>query len=273
MERRQEKRIDIDSLILPFIGSREDESSYFQYLLIDISLNGVKITIPKWLVRKDRLKKNDVINLHIPFQLGDKTYCRGSVAWISWDSTSEAQLCGIRIKKSAPLCYPIYISLQTSRIGIDLSEFDSVGDLLIKVLKDSSLVKKGVFVYLKHLIPYFSRIGNYPDKEYPQLKEFFLEDIQTRVKENQKRIEALYEKGVREQWRHTDIPKHLDLEELREFVESEINMDLMKSVFDSDAVLQYLHAITQLEKKLYSNYNTIVILYIQSLTQTEKTGS
>ena len=56
------------------------------------------------------------------------------------------------------------------------------------------------------------------------------------------------------------------MEDLREIIESEIYIEIIKITFESDAALQYLLAIKELEKKLYYNYNTIVMIYIQSLS-------
>ena len=41
--------------------------------------------------------------------------------------------------------------------------------------------------------------------------------------------------------------------------------DLLLTVFQTDAVLLYLDAIQELEKKLYHTFNTLVMLYMQAL--------
>jgi hypothetical protein len=127
------------------------------------------------------------------------------------------------------------------------------------------MLKKGVTIYLNHLIPYFSRISGYPSKDYPLLKEYMLNDIRENVKKNQNKIEELYEKVKNVSFARSPLATIIDLEELRNAMESEISSDLFKITFDNDVVLSYVNEIKTIEKKLYSHYNTVVILYIQSL--------
>ena len=264
-ESRREERFTIDSIVLPFVGSREEDHVCFEYLPLDISHHGLKIAIPKWLVSRERMAKDSSVNMHVPFKLNDEVFSRGKIVWAQWDDAMQAQLCGIYMEKKTPAYYPIFISIATKEIAIDLQDFSSKEDLLIRVLKDSFLLKKGVLIYLKHLVSYFSRITKYPTKEYPQLKTFLFDDIMDRVKRNQGKLESLYERMTMDVRHQKNIAVHLDLEELRSFMESEIHVDLLKITFQTDKILPYLNAVKELEKKLYYNYNTIVMIYIRSL--------
>lgn len=263
-ERRRDRRIPLDSVLLPFLGSREEDQACFEYLPLDISLHGLGIAIPQWVVNREKLREGDLINLNVPFELQGQTFRQGKIVWTRWDDSMQAQVSGIYLEKQMPPNYPIYFSFETSKVVLTSKEI-SMEDLLLRVLKDSMLLKKGVSIYFKHLIPYFSRITGYPSKDYSTLKEIFLNDIKIRIMEHKDRLDELYQIFSKTNGNYGAIAKHLNLEDLRDMIESEIYLEVIKITFESDAALQYLLAIKELEKKLYYNYNAIVMIYIQSL--------
>ena len=264
-ERRREPRIPLDTVLFPFIGSREEDQICFEYLPLDISLHGVGIAIPQWVVNREKLHKGDLVNLNVPFALQGQTFQQGQIMWTRWDDSMQAQVSGIYLQQRVPLNYPIYFSLEASKVVLTSEEI-SVEDLLQRVLKDAMLLKKGVSIYFNHLIPYFSRITGYPSKDYVTLKEIFLNDIKSKIIEHEEKIKELYRTVSETNGNYEAIAEYLNLEDLREIIESEIYIEVIKITFESDAALQYLLAIKELEKKLYYNYNTIVMIYIQSLS-------
>jgi hypothetical protein len=264
-DKRREQRVDIDSVQFPFLGSRRDDHACFQYLIMDISTHGLRINIPTWVVDRERFKKDDLINLHVPFQIKNNIFDLGRIAWVKPDESNEGQVLGIEVVGDPVYHQPIFVSLDDLKIDLDLESNTSIDGLVLRVLKDSFMLKKGVQVYLKHLVPYFSRISKYSSKDYPILKESLLSDIQERVSQHQKKIEAIYDTGCGDYSCEKEIAKYLDLEELRSIMESEVYLEILKIAFETDTVLPYLLAIKELEKKLYSNFNTIVLLYSSSL--------
>ena len=90
------------------------------------------------------------------------------------------------------------------------------------MIKDTAFLKKGVEIYLGHLIPFFSRISKYPPRDYPGLKESLLEDVHGRIREHFDQLEGLYARIREETPSQSDIARFIDLEELRAMVESEI---------------------------------------------------
>jgi len=263
---RHEERTVIASLVFPFLGSRELDHAFFQYLLIDISPAGMQLIIPNWVVDRDRLRNGDRINLHVPFRFGNEIYSEGVVAWTRWDEELGSQRYGVAMDQKILVHYPIFIELgATPSIGLDLQDFNTAGQLLLQLLKDAILLKKGVRIYLKHLGSYFSRVVDVPAEDYRQLKTFLFEDLDNKVSTNQAKLEALHE-VVR---KVGDIEKkmavYVDLEELRQMMESEIYLDVLKSAFATETAMPLLNAIKTLEKKQSANYNAIVMLYVQSL--------
>jgi hypothetical protein len=161
--------------------------------------------------------------------------------------------------------YPAFISIEPSSISVNFNYFETDSNVLLNVIKDAAFLKRGVDIYLEHLITFFSRISGYPQEEYPQLRESLLVDIHNRVKEHCAELEKLYEKIKDKTIPQSETAKYIDLEELRPIIESEIYIELFKIAFSNESVMSYLDAIKNLEKRLYSNYNTVVLLYIHSL--------
>jgi hypothetical protein len=127
------------------------------------------------------------------------------------------------------------------------------------------LLKRGVSIYFKHLIPYFSRVTRYSTKDYPYLKDMLLSDIQKNITEHVDNLSEIFTKIQSSQNPYQNIANLIDLEYLRSLVESEISLDLLLITFESETAKQYLTAIKELENKLYANYNNLTMTYISSL--------
>ncbi|MCX5806011.1 MAG: PilZ domain-containing protein [Proteobacteria bacterium] len=252
-ERRKEVRKIVDSLNLPFIGSKDEDHLCFEYLLIDLSKNGLKIAIPRWVVNREQIKKGDIINFHLPYEIDKTFYDQGKVVWIEWDENMEIQSCGISVESIKSISYPYALPVTQK------------GNTLINLIKDMVLLKKGVYVYLCHLIPYFSKITEYSPQEYPQLKAFFLDNVRNKVSKHHVELENTLIKIENYMTSESDIPKFIDLARLRSIVESEIYVEIFRINFSDERIIPYLNAIKKLEERLYFNYNIIVMLYVNSL--------
>ncbi len=55
----------------------------------------------------------------------------------------------------------------------------------------------------------------------------------------------------------------LDLEELRELSTSELSSAIFQTAFAGDLAARQLAAIKTLEKRLYGNYNSIIMIYLR----------
>ncbi len=264
-DRRKERRLDISSVNLPFLGTRGEDHSSFQYLIMDLSRSGIGFAIPNWVVSREGIRTGDTVNFHLPINIEEHYYNQGVILWTKWDDAIGSETCGALLGSRGRPSYPVSISIESGSVSVDLEEFEVRDSLLCRVIKDTAFLKKGVDIYLGHLIPFFSRISRYPSKEYPQLKDFLLSDVKMRVREHCDQLEALYMKTRQETPAQTDIARFIDLEELRAMVESEIYIEIFKAAFSDESVVPYLNAIKDLEKRLYFNYNTIVMLYVHSL--------
>ena len=259
---RQYKRVDIDSVVLPFMGVRMSDFQPFQYMLNDVSQGGVGISIPRWLVSRERLNMEDEINLHVPFSMDGTTLAIGEVVRERWDSENEEQNIGLQLTRSSPNIYGVFFEANSRELSFDLGEAGGLEDLLARVIKDSVLLKRGILIYLRHLASYFSRLGEYTPEEYELFREAMIDDIRDRVKEHAGYLEELHQKCC-------SIPKtgfeQLDLEELRQAMEPELYLDLFRAALGDETASLFLRAIKELEGKLFSNYNTAVMLYIGAL--------
>lgn len=231
-----------------------------------MSKSGLGFAIPNWVVDRELLKKGDTVNFNLPIYIEGFYYKRGDVLWTKWDEGIQAQVSGAGLINTEPPTYPVRISLDADSVSVSLDEFSVTGSMLYRVLKDTAFLKKGVEIYLGHLVPFFSRIAKYPPKEYPQLKDFLLSDVKERVRGHFEKLESLYMTIKTDRPTQIDIAKYIDLEELRTIIGSEIYVDIFKAVFADSSIEPYLKAVKDLEQRLYYNYNIIVLLYLHSLS-------
>lgn len=255
----------LDSILLPFLGCREDDHVSFQYIPLELSTNGYRIAVPRWVVSRERIQVNELITLNSPFRFQGRTFYQGRVIWTSWDEALVSHISGLILEQEMPLTYPVYFTVQDSAIALNQKQFAAIDNCILELFKDLFLLKRGVSIYFKHLIPYFSRITGYSTKDYPHLKDLLLSDIQNKMTEHIDELTVIFNSMQSYHNIYQNIAKLVDLEHLRNLVESEISLDLLLITFDSEAASQYLTAIKELENKLYANYNNLVMIYISSL--------
>lgn len=271
---------EIGSLRFPFLGSLEDGDP-FQYVLLTIHSGSVEIAIFDWLVNRSKMQEGSKVDLYIPEYLSEQNrFSR---------KASEVVLSSHYSKEMQGEIYKVSLSKEEGQEDEVDRSFDayaqqmpvkthSLSELLIYLIKDSLILKQGVRVYLKHLIPYFSRIVNHSYNEYVKIKEYFLLDVDQRIANKEAKLEKLYLLTKEKISNLDQIPIYIDLEELRETLESEISFTLFNIVFADQnpnidefrsqtgfGINMYISAIKNIEKRLYSNYNHIVMIYLKSL--------
>ena len=264
-ENRREERLSVESLSLPFLGTRLADFQAFQYIILDTSESGAGIVIPQWVMARERVNHGERVGLNLPFKMNRHLYNQGSVAWERWDGDIQGQKLGIHLDKTVPTYYPVHIDLGSGDLQVSLDTFKSDGDLLIRVIKDAFILKKGVKIYYSHLLPYFSRVAGVSKGEFEELKELFLSDVANRLETNLTGLEEIYRNAASLDLSGGRAAAFLDLEQLRTFVESEFYAELFASAFPGEMVNQYIDAIKILEQRLFYNYNTAVMLYMRSV--------
>lgn len=265
-----------DKVRLPFLGTRDDGDP-FQYMLISLESNKAKIALFDWFVNRARLELEEMVDLALP-KIVSKELCfketlKGKIGSIIPD---EGMQCVV---------YEISFAEQIKENFLDghaaLHEKSSLfwKDLLLSIIKDSMLLKFGIKVYLKHLGAYFSRISNYKIKDYSNFRSLLYVDIEKNVKVNGDHLKELYDQLQNNLNKPEDIPLIIDLEKLREMMESELSLTLFDIAFNESGkgkfanlaevskyrnagqYSAYLKAIKNLEQRLYTNYNLIVIIF------------
>jgi hypothetical protein len=264
-ESRRETRLPIESIILPFFGSRESDFQPFEYLLQDVSQGGVKISIPHWVQGRESINRGERINLHVPFEVKGKVLYSGLVAWQATDEDGQGQFLGVMMDQGKPMNYPVYFSVDSRQVSIDFGAFETRTPLLARLAKDIYLLKRGCLIYLKHLSAIFSRLADLPKEEYEYFSEFVFEDIVRRTQNNKDYFKNLYGKIVSSGNSFKETCAAIDLSELRQAIEPEMYIEIFKVIYNKTSGMQYLYAIKQLEGKLYVSYNTLIMAYCSSL--------
>ncbi len=262
---RRESRCDIESIVLPFLGTIQEDYSPFQYLLSDMSMHGAMILLPRWLSLREKLHKGDVVDFHAPFRFAGETFSSGKIVWERWDQDSDAQACGVYFETRTPVHHPVAISFDEQSVTVDLTDFRSPGDMMLRVLKDAILLKRGVRIYLKHLAPYLSRISGADKEQYAFLRQFLIEDAMRHVERNLAQLQAVHGELAAGLCTQEELAACVSVEDLLGAFEPEIPADVFALAFTAMAVAPYLRSIKILEKKLYWAYNSLMMLYIQSV--------
>lgn len=287
MSHETELVIPLSVLRFPFLGTRKGGEP-FEYLLMSLSNQKAQIAIFDWMVNQTILMVNERIELFLPIQLNGQYDFRnnvsGLIASIQQNESNSESIYEIIFDKDLSNIFSHLETVFSPSLIVDLRLID----LLLKLIKDVIILKEGVIVYLQHFAPYFSRIVNYPAQDYKEFKEFIFQDIIGKIKNNNTLLNGFY-LSLKEKVKVVDdISIYLNLEELRETIESEINLDLFLIAFTSkvkdidianlfdrseegrtnfrdDYYMAYLLAIKNLEKRLYFNYNQVVSIYMKSI--------
>lgn len=259
----------------PFLGTTKDGES-FEYLLLKIN-DFIEIAICNWFVQHVELYINDCLELHLPQFMTTEYKLRKDLSGCI-TSVLDDEFIGGKV-------YKIITDTSKRNPTKDFSrsflENISPLELLDKLVKDSIILKNGVRIYLKHLISYFSRIATFSRKEYLNLETTFLYDVLKRIKNNEDKLNNIHKTIIENIKNINEVAIYIDLEGLREVFESEISLTTFNLIFSDKKNLRlskkfpseeelsfsiYLRAIKSLEKRLYSNYNEIVLIYLHSLT-------
>lgn len=261
-ENRQDVRIPLTSVSLPFLGIREADHMTFQFFLQDVSKQGVQISIPEWVVAWNKLQIDDEISLFLPLDVEGQGLNRGNIVWLKRDETHREQHCGAHMEE--------FVRTDSFQLSLDPEGMiqwrrkvneETLRDFVAELLKDSSLLKKNILIYLSHLMPYFSRITKDRDR-YPEIRSMLFEDIRGQVDLHFQALKALSEKVATARDEASGLSELQDFEQLRQLMDSEIDQSLFQMVFEKETILWYLDEIKQLENRLFFNYNALVISHV-----------
>jgi hypothetical protein len=257
--------LPVTAVLLPLLGSRTAPETAFQYVLQSVDAVGATIACPAWLVRRESFRAGDRVDLHFPFRTADGWHRHhAEITAARPDQEGTGQVCRAEFREREPLHHPLFASVETGEIVFRSAEGGTIdrGELLVSVLHDSLMRKRGIGVYFKHLVPLFSRMSTFSPADYGTLRTMLLDDIRRRIDGN---IEAFARWHAEAAAGRLSPTRDLDLEQLRAATEPEIEGDLFDATFANEDIRQYLDAIRLLEHKLCLNYNTLVLLYTQGL--------
>lgn len=244
-------------MTFPLIGSREGDYITFQYLPLASNANELLIAIPNWVSEREQLNLGELIKLHTCFK-HEKFSSSGKIISHYYDKALQCEIYALS---------PNDANWHVEHLYVDASSIEVICKeraILIQSLKDCWLLKKGVHVYLKHMIPYFSRISDYAKADYTKLTSIVWQEVQTNVENHIRQLEALYSDCLGRYQETSDlgfVPTFLNLDELRGCVLSEISMQVFSITFSSELPLKYLQSIKDLEARLFQNYNAIVLIH------------
>lgn len=257
---------EITSVTAPFFATLKMEYDLFQYFFKEPHEDGITITIPNDLPYKSYLSEIDLVNLHVPIQTK-----RGISNWGRVEKIFQEEG-GISYQlifvESLDIQYPIVLDVFDSN-SIRIQVHKPLRKIFLQAIKDLSLLKQGIKVYLNHLEIYFCRVIGYDFEKYEQFRVFFFEDAVKRIAVKSQWIERYYQECVNDPFKEKKF-NETDLNQLSHFVETDVNLDLINVAFSSTKHDRYLLAIKELEEIMLFNYNILVLVYLTPLTQENK---
>lgn len=265
----------------PFIGVTEDGEP-FEYLFMGFkgeNKENKEICVLDWFINRGKLHQGDIVELFLPDLQAPESISKnqgGVVIEIKSEEGIQGYTYNIapsKLKKS------FYLGNSFSEFLKDFPNADEK-EFLIYLIKDCLILKQGIEVYLKHLIAYFSRIVSYSVKEYKNLKDIFFRDLMKQVQDKIIKLEIFLQLMREKLTKKEEIPIYIDLENIRELLQSEISLNLFQLMFTEESYqdirshltvdsttgfAMYINAIKNLEKRLYVNYNQIVMIYSKAM--------
>ena len=278
------------ALRFPFLGTRR-EGEPFQYLLMDLSPARGDIAIFKWMVNRTALNLGERVDLHLPWNLvtaseyESKDYSIGTIISIGIEDSYGELHYEVMMQDS-----PSHMTGENPIQQFIQNETTDQEDIasFLRLIKHSIILKQGLVIYLNHFSPYFSRLVDYPNKDYQELKNVIFKEIIERIQSNIDKLNELFFFFKENVKKFDDVSIYLNLEEFREMMESEIDFDLFLIAFTAkmnkkdfldlldtieerkidyreEFYVHYLLTLKKLEKRLYVNYNQVVLIYMKSL--------
>ena len=243
---------------LPLCGLKQLDYEPFRYLFLGQFEGGIEIGVTG-TAQAYLLKEFDFINLQISFRKkGGNFYSKGHIRSIRSDPNHGA-ICQIAFIEEPLFEHPLYLALEEEpRVVFDSTI--SLREWLINGLREWLFLKQGVFVYVRHLAAYFSRVVGYHHKTYGEFRRFFFDDIMQRLRGKIEKLKAVLN-DLKTQKNDVILENWLNFEESYEFIASEVNLDLLNITFEEGFHLPYVVAIKELESKLYAQFNTMLVVY------------
>lgn len=265
-EKRLEPRITYNALSLPFLGARISDGMHFQFLLIDASKSGIQISIPDWVVAWDQFVKDDEVKLCLPVLLGNSMLELCKVCWKKTDAVTQEQHLGL-VQQTAETRKPLFVINDDGTISLAGSSFyPRRQEIVLKLIKDSVILKRGIKICLEHFSPYFARIAK-DSEHFDEMRQFMLDDTLALVGQNVQKLELLLKNLKDGTEKEDELSSTFDMGALQKVFQSEIYQGVFKQAFPDETLLNYVEEIKKLESRLFHNYNSLIILHVMSLEE------
>ena len=267
-EQRLEIRIPLDTISLPFLGFHEQGGFAFQFFLMDASPNGLQVNIPEWVTAWNRLDEGDEVLFSLPLTAGGKLLHQGHIRWTRHArETRETRYGAILtppLVRNAPTAFVMTRQGEITFQGPD--DTHTLKDFCAATLKDAALLKKGILIYLDHLMPYFSRLTENPD-EYPELRGILFSELRREIELGARTLKDLAERVAAAPDFLAGFADYYDLETLRRLLEPTLPVQILRSAFEKERILAYLEEVHRLELRSFVSYNVLVLAQTMLLEQ------
>lgn len=252
---------------LPLLGERDEDLAVFEYVPLDLSFPNFNITLPHWLVEQERLREGQAIYLNATLALSQGFFSSGHVSKVSTHPSLGAEVVTLTLSMADRERLPVWLSPPALDLSVQVDEKKSLAQVVLRLLKDAIILKKGERIFVANLIPLFARLSGMSPQEFRAARQVLFDDV---VKSYTESISAL-EKGL-EEVRFQLLDQQVGLKGLAssnlELILNELRksfpFEVFRLTFDSLRAHYYLRSIKHLERRIFTIYNQLVVLYARS---------
>ncbi len=247
---------------IPFIGARISDLAHFEYILMDLEFPFVNIALPHWLTNTERLRKGEEILLNFELIFENLCYSAGTIESVTRHEKLEAELIKVRLAEPEYSNLPLRLNTPSMVFSVKQSENISIQLLFGQLLKDSIILKRGLDIYLQHLIPLFSRTGGKDETEFYSLRESYLNDLVLNLNNSILRLEEFRNNLLQFPPEHFNSLLPLsEIESVFMDLQTALPFEFFEIAFENRLISEYVSSIKSLERRLFANYNALAVLF------------
>jgi hypothetical protein len=242
------------------LGSISRPNLSFEYILTDVSATGSGILIPPDGPEPDIFQKGALIHMHLPFRFGEKFRDVGEI--VRSHQRPEGFFFGVNLVGRVPLQYPVFLEYNQSESGARFQTTTAdYSRLFRKVLKDAYFLKRGILIYLDHLIPVFGRSAHVRRRFSATEAGQHFKETRVVLDRSLGELEKYLEKANTPDFDAKNLPPDWDWDVLRKSVTVDFVLENMASKFKTREAYPYLRSIRLLDHRLYTNFNSLIAIH------------
>jgi len=250
---------------LPYLGIQEADFAIFEYIPLDIHFPNFNVIMPTWLTEQGNLSLGQCVTLNLSIVLPEGIFSSGKIVSFTESPTLKSHVTTIELEVSREGLLPLLLSHPD--LSANVSNFDyslGLARYFLSTVEDCIILKKGILIYLSHLMHLFKRIVKTSSEDFSEFRSIIFDDI---LSQTQGSIAFLseYLSQLHVVSKDTDRDaislEETDLEIFFQHFHQPIPLNLVELALENELVSEYIRSIRLLERKMYADYNALIAAY------------